>query len=107
MKTQILYLLILLSVLTQSFQVSANEQYMFKHIETKDGLSHSQIKNIFKDSRGFLWISTAGGGLNRYDGYTYKIFRRIERDRTSLPDNNVLNVQEDINGRLWVLTGTG
>lgn len=100
------HLIILLLLVTQVTGIFATEQYMFKHLETKDGLSHNQIKNIYKDSRGFLWISTAGG-LTRYDGYTYKIFRKIDNDKKSLIDNNVQNVQEDIDGKLWILTGGG
>ena len=100
------HLIILLLLVTQVTGIFATEQYMFKHLETKDGLSHNQIKNIYKDSRGFLWISTAGG-LTRYDGYTYKIFRKIDNDKKSLIDNNVQNVQEDIDGKLWILTRGG
>ena len=85
----------------------AQEQYMFKRLETKDGLSHSQINYIHKDSKGFMWFGTAGGGLNRYDGYNYKVFRKIEKDSLSLLDNYINNIQEDIEGQLWLSTGAG
>ena len=87
--------------------ISAQEQYMFKHLETKDGLSHSQINDICKESQGFMWFATAGGGLNRFDGYNYKVFRKIERDTLSLLDNYIYSVSEDADKNLWVNTGAG
>lgn len=99
MKTHISFTLLLLIVLTQS--TSAHEQFMFKSLETKDGLSHSQINSIFKDSRGFMWFSTAGG-LNRYDGYEFKVYQHEEQNPYSLTDNYVDDIQEDADGNLWV-----
>lgn len=80
--------------------------YMFKHLEVKDGLSNNQVNAIYKDSRGFLWFGTASG-LNRYDGYNIKIYRNRKGDGTSLPDSYIQDIQEDNAGHLWVRTGTG
>ena len=106
MKTHQL-LILLLTFLCTSSTIRAEENYMFKHIETKDGLSHSQITTIFKDSRGFMWFGTAGGGLNRYDGYNYKVFHKDEKVPTSLTDNYIQSIEEDIHGNLWIGTGSG
>lgn len=76
----------------------------FKHLGITDGLSDSQINHITKDSQGFIWFSTSYG-LNRYDGYTVKVFTRNSKDPHSLPDNFVTDVQEDAEGFLWVHTG--
>ncbi len=105
MRTRERFTLILALILCASF-APAQEQYMFKHLSTRDGLSHSQVNHIFKDSRGFMWFATAGG-LNRYDGYSYKIYRNTENDSLSVLDSYVNQVQEDIKGRLWVLTAVG
>lgn len=75
----------------------------FKHLGVSDGLSDSQINHITKDSQGFMWFSTSYG-LNRYDGYTFKLFTRKNKTPNSLPDNFIDNVQEDANGLLWVHT---
>lgn len=80
--------------------------WFFKQLEVRDGLSHNQINHIFRDSKGFMWFSTASG-LNRYDGYKFKVFFHNPNDNYSLPDNLVLSVQEDINGKLWIHTGNG
>ena len=55
-------------LLTSTWPLMAQDSYMFKHLDTKNGLSNSQVNYIFKDSKGFMWFGTASG-LNRYDGY--------------------------------------
>lgn len=80
--------------------------FLFKQLEVRDGLSHNQINHIFKDSKGFMWFSTASG-LNRYDGYKFKIFFHNPDDEYSLPDNWIGDIQEDINGHLWIHTANG
>lgn len=82
------------------------QDYMFKHLEVKDGLSNNQINAIFKDSNGFMWFGTASG-LNRYDGYEMKVYRSQQDDEESLLDNYVEDIQEDAAGNLWVRTGAG
>ncbi|NDV60014.1 hybrid sensor histidine kinase/response regulator transcription factor [Bacteroides sp. 519] len=94
----LLILAVLFGVVDYTF---AQEQFMFKKLETKDGLSHSQINSIFKDSRGFMWFSTASG-LNRYDGYEFKVYQHDENDPHSLSDTFVDDIQEDANGNLWI-----
>ena len=45
------------------------ERYNVSYLDLSSGLPHNNISDIFEDSSGFLWISTFGGGLVRYDGY--------------------------------------
>jgi ligand-binding sensor domain-containing protein/signal transduction histidine kinase len=78
----------------------------FEHFTIDEGLSQNSIVRIFQDSRGFLWICTFGG-LNRYDGYQFKIFRNIPGDSTSLSNNNILSICEDRNGDVWIGTYGG
>lgn len=80
--------------------------YMFKHLEVKDGLSNNQVNSILKDSRGFMWFGTASG-LNRYDGYSVKVYRSRQENPESLPDNYINEIQEDADGCLWLHTGIG
>ncbi|MBP6347681.1 MAG: hypothetical protein KA315_04980, partial [Bacteroides sp.] len=40
---------------------AASHDYMFKHLEVKDGLSNNQVNAIYKDSNGFMWFGTASG----------------------------------------------
>ena len=66
-------LLFILCVWPICFRVFPHD-YMFKHLEVKDGLSNNQVNAIYKDSNRFMWFGTASG-LNRYDGYNIKIYR--------------------------------
>lgn len=97
--------LLILLVWTICFS-AASRNYMFKHLEVKDGLSNNQVNYIYKDSKGFMWFGTASG-LNRYDGYDIKVYRSQQDDARSLPDNYVEGIQEDASGNLWVRTASG
>ena len=55
---------------------------------------------------GDLWLSTQGDGLWRYDPETGKArqYRNSEKDKTSIPSNEVNTAIIDESGRLWVGT---
>ena len=57
--------------------------------------------DIFQDSYGFVWISTHGGGLVRYDGFNYMNFN-LGSSGISLRSNSCRNVYEDHFKRLWI-----
>lgn len=77
-----------------------------KRIVLQEGLSQSRILSVLEDERGFMWFGTADG-LNRYDGYSTKIFRNILNDSTTLPNNQINSMVEDNNGNLWIGTNNG
>ena len=78
----------------------------FEHIDSRDGLSHNTVFSIHQDRLGFLWIGT-DDGLNRYDGYTFTIYRHDPDDPTSLLHNTVRGVNEDPWGHVWIRTPDG
>ena len=73
----------------------------FKRLDTREGLSNSQVNCIFRDSRGFIWFGTSYG-LNRYDGYRMKTFYSNMRDTTTMRDNYVALIMEAWDGKLWL-----
>ncbi|HEY5749452.1 MAG TPA: two-component regulator propeller domain-containing protein [Chryseolinea sp.] len=75
-------------------------------MEVSSGLSNSRVNSILQHSKGFLWIGTEDG-LNRFDGYEFKVYRHLPGDTTSLLKNGVLNLYEDSRGVLWVSTING
>ncbi len=81
-------------------------QYQFSHIDISHGLSNNQVTSFFKDQKGFMWIGTMSG-LNRFDGYQFKVFRHNVRDSTSLPDDFITSVVEGPKGKLWIGTRRG
>ncbi|MDD4991268.1 MAG: two-component regulator propeller domain-containing protein [Paludibacter sp.] len=94
--------------LTFLFCITINVQaeiYNFARLDNTHGLSNNQVECILKDSRGFVWIGT-NFGLNRYDGYRVKVYKSIQNDSTSLINNAISRIQEDVNGNLWI-GGTG
>ena len=87
-----------------SFMVYAQE-YDLKHYQVDEGLSHNSVITSFQDSNGFLWFGTKNG-LNRFDGYSFKLFHNDPLDTTSIGSNFIQSIiQQDQN--LWVGTDNG
>jgi ligand-binding sensor domain-containing protein/signal transduction histidine kinase len=78
----------------------------FEQISLREGLSQSSVYAIIQDSFGFLWFGTEGG-LNKYDGYQFTIYKHDPDDPSTLADNIVTALWEDRDGRLWVGTAQG
>ena len=97
--------LLFLFVLLLSLPVTASDYY-FKTLDARDGLTSSHVTCILKDSRGYMWFGTPAG-LYRYDGYVFKHFQSDSQDGSSLPDSYILDIQEAIDGSLWVKTPAG
>ena len=70
-----------------------------------EGLSQGYIYAIHQDSKGFIWIGTHGG-LNRYDGYGFKVFQYMPFNPSSLGDNSVFFIREDTNTRKFWIGGS-
>lgn len=79
------------------------ENFQFEYITMKDGLSQSSINCILQDSVGFLWFGTQDG-LNRYDGYEFKIFKNQPFEGNSLSNNWIQTMVETEPGILWIGT---
>jgi signal transduction histidine kinase/DNA-binding response OmpR family regulator/ligand-binding sensor domain-containing protein len=75
-------------------------------ISTVQGLSQGLVNDMLQDREGFIWIATKGG-LNRYDGYSFKTFNTDLQDANSISSNSVSNLLEDRYGRLWIGTYDG
>ena len=99
--------LLLIACLIHATPLHAQEEYLrFKHLTLNEGLSHSNVQCILKDRRGFMWFGTEDG-LNRYDGYTFRIYRHDPDNPASISCNMVSALLEDSRGNLWVGTAGG
>jgi signal transduction histidine kinase/ligand-binding sensor domain-containing protein len=78
----------------------------FSHLTVEDGLPHSYVRSILKDSDGFMWFATARG-LVRYDGARLVVYRHDPNDEASLPPGAPTCLLEDRDRRLWVGTISG
>lgn len=99
-------LLLVLSFLFNVNVVSQNQLYQFENFNVEDGLSQSQVNCIIQDKEGFLWIGTQDG-VNRFDGYSFKVYRNNHNDPKSLSNNYILSIAEDKLGNLWIGTYGG
>lgn len=78
----------------------------FDHLSLEQGLSQSSVMDVLQDSRGYVWLATEEG-LDRYDGFSFKIYKHDPGDPASLPSSFVWDVEEDPSGDLWVATPRG
>ena len=84
----------------------SQQHISFDHLSVEDGLSQSSVTCILQDKKGFIWFGTQDG-LNRYDGYNFKIFKNDPLDTTSLTDNFIFSICENQSGTLYIETQSG
>ena len=83
------------------------DSYSSEIFSYRKGLSQNTINCITQDSRGFLWIGT-WDGLNRFDGYNFKIYKPDYANSYGKISNETVNaIAEDKSGNLWVGTDNG
>ncbi|MEL6865041.1 MAG: triple tyrosine motif-containing protein [Bacteroidota bacterium] len=99
-----------LGILWLVFCTSLNAQIprlTFKHLSQEDGLSQGINAYVFKDSKGYIWISSLDG-VNRFDGKQIKTYR-ASNDGESGPASDQLisgNFFEDQASNLWYTSHT-
>ncbi|RIA09437.1 signal transduction histidine kinase [Flavobacteriaceae bacterium MAR_2010_72] len=81
------------------------QSYYFKHFKSENGLSHNTVLSSLQDQKGFLWFGTKDG-LNRFDGYNFKIFQNDPDNSKSL-GSNFIECLHEFNEQLWVGTDNG
>lgn len=96
----------ILTLLLGLIQLVQQESPIPQVISTQDGLSNNIVYETYQDLEGFIWIAT-DNGLNRFDGYDFKIFYHDAEDSTSISNNVVRTILEDSNGYMWVGTLDG
>lgn len=84
----------------------AVEVERFELLNTNDGLSQNSVQSIFCDSRGYMWFGTMDG-LNRYDGYEFKIYKTQYNNPYSLTNNRIVSIWEDSRGFIWLASHDG
>lgn len=78
----------------------------FKHLTVENGLSNNDVNTLIQDKAGFIWFGTEDG-LNRFDGYNFRIYRNNPSDSNSLSNNSIWALLEDSKGNIWVGTKDG
>ncbi len=72
-------------------------------------LSHYHIRQITEDRSGFLWITTDGGGLNRFDPEKeiFTHYLNKPNDKNTIADNRVTCLYIDKEDIIWLGTAGG
>ncbi len=83
-----------------------NELKFISNLTAEDGLSLNVVTEVLQDSRGFLWFGTYNG-LNRYDGYNFKVFLPEPSNSKSISNHSIWDIFEDSQGYIWVGTLEG
>lgn len=79
------------------------QQYNATQLSLESGLSQSSVSAIVQDEKGFLWLGTQDG-LNRYDGYEFRVIKHIPFDSTSLSSNYITALCTEKEDKVWVGT---
>jgi signal transduction histidine kinase/ligand-binding sensor domain-containing protein/DNA-binding response OmpR family regulator len=106
MRVKFYYLLAVTLIFACIRAYGQSNQYRFSRLDVSNGLSHNQVNCIFKDSEGFMWFGTASG-LDRYDGYTFKVFKHDDNNKNSITDDFIVNIFEGPDKKLWISTRNG
>jgi len=75
----------------------------FARISNSQGLSQVRVSDIVQDDQGFIWFGT-WNGLNRYDGYNFKVFKHDPERQESLSGVYIYSLFKDRAGTIWVGT---
>lgn len=78
----------------------------FEHLGAAEGLSENTVLTILQDSQGFLWFGTQEG-LNKYDGYSFTVYKADPNNPGSLSDSHITAIEEASDGSLWIGTYYG
>ena len=84
--------------------ISAHSQTLtqFSHYTVDDGLSENNVTSLLQDRKGNMWFGTYDG-LNKFDGYSFKIFD----NNFSLTNYRIDKIKEDCFGYIWVQANDG
>jgi ligand-binding sensor domain-containing protein/serine phosphatase RsbU (regulator of sigma subunit) len=97
---------LLLFLLTTTIKAQSND-LNFERITIKEGLSHSVVYCIAQDNDGFIWMGTQDGGLDRFDGYSFKNFSYNPDIYGTISGNNISDIQVAADGKIWIGTWGG
>lgn len=91
---------VLFALLCLANAITANAQ-MGKLFDADKQMSSSYTQQIYLDKDGFIWVATRNG-LNRYDGYQFRIYKKEGRQDLGMASNYVNCMTQDHNGRFFI-----
>lgn len=98
---------VLILLLCSGINVNAGQENIrFKHLTLEQGLSQESVLAAFQDKYGYMWFGTQEG-LNRFDGYQFKVFTHNTMQAGSLSSDWIYSLNETNEGKLWIGTING
>lgn len=76
--------------------LQSQQNYVFNHLTSRDGLISEYVQTIFQDSKGFYWIGTTSG-LQKFDGYTFS--KPLKAGNDLMPSSAVIETRD---GTIWI-----
>lgn len=102
MKRYYIFLLMNFLMLNICFSNAAEKKNMhFYQLSSKQGLSHSTVISITQDKHDIMWFATFDG-LNRFDGYSFRVYRNERKNEHSLMHDVLRTLFIDSEGVLWI-----
>jgi len=94
------FTILAICLLSSSMLPGQMQNIRFDRLNKEDGLSHSLVNAVVQDDVGYLWFGSQDG-LNRYDGYEFKVFRPgLSKD--DLMHQWVTFLFKDSYGQIWI-----
>ncbi|MDD4777647.1 MAG: two-component regulator propeller domain-containing protein [Fermentimonas sp.] len=88
------------------YDPSSDTWKVFQHnSDNKGSLPYNKPTSMFEDSKRRLWVTTQGGGFGLFD-YDTETFTTYNASN-GLNNDVVYQIQEDIEGKLWLSTNQG
>jgi ligand-binding sensor domain-containing protein/uncharacterized protein YoxC len=103
MRFKPVFAIFVLFVISSFILFSQQQNYPFHHLSIENGLSQSNVQCVIQDQDGFLWFGTQDG-LNKYDGYQFRIYRNSQDNENSISGNRIEDIVEGPDGRIWIAT---
>ena len=93
-------------VFNSLFGQSNSNEYNF--VSINEDITQSAITSIYKDSEGFIWITTYGDGIVKYNSVDFKSYNQGQNsDKKSLNSSIVFSIFQDSQKNIWVGTELG
>jgi ligand-binding sensor domain-containing protein len=75
----------------------------------RGSISDNDLRTIYEDGEGIIWVGTNTGGLNSYDPESrqFKVYRHDSADPGSILDDSINGISDGPDGGLWVSTQLG
>ncbi|MBX2960770.1 MAG: hypothetical protein KF732_12535 [Flavobacteriales bacterium] len=101
--TRLFYLVLGLLCMTITSNLTIAQTFNFQFFNVQEGLPQSKVNAIFQDSRGFLWIATAGGGICKFDGKNFTQYS----SKDGIAGDIITDITEDKDANIWFTSTWG